>query len=253
MRSLIVVPVHNEGARLDVSRYIAFLQQHATRHLLFVDDGSTDNSADVLGRVQDRVGGQVHVERLAHNRGKAEAVRAGLLWAVEHEYAAAVYLDADLAAPLDTSELLLARLDDHPGLHCVIGSRIKLLGWRVERSELRHYLGRVFATAASITLDLPVYDTQCGAKALRLTPEMAVLLHEPFLSRWLFDVELIARIRDRFGAAAMREEPLPTWIDPGGSSVRLGDYLRAPWQLVKIRRRYPPNRAASRSAVPSRE
>jgi hypothetical protein len=92
---------------------------------------------------------------------------------------------------------------------------------------------------------LPVYDTQCGAKALRLDAGTMSTLAEPFLSRWLFDVELIARFRDALGTSTIREVPLPTWIDNGGSSLRLRDYLRAPWELWKIRRRYPPRRATA--------
>ena len=65
-------------------------------------------------------------------------------------------------------------------------------------------------------------------------------LATPFLSRWLFDVELIARLRD--AGAAMREMPLPVWEDPGGSSLRVRDFLGAPAELWRIRRRYPPSR-----------
>jgi len=131
-------------------------------------------------------------------------------------------------------------LIEMPAVSMVLGSRVKLLGWRIRRSEKRHYLGRVFATFASMALDLPVYDTQCGAKAMRASPALAAALEAPFLSRWLFDVELIARLRDALGVDALRELPLPRWEDPGGSSVGLKDFVRAPLELWRIRRRYPP-------------
>jgi dolichyl-phosphate beta-glucosyltransferase len=239
-RMALVIPAWNEARRLDDAAFLAFVRHQALVDLHFVDDGSTDATPSRLAALADAAPGRIAVRRLEANRGKAEAVRLGLREALAQGYPLVGYLDADLAAPLDTALLLREELDRFPSLAMVLGSRVKLLGWTIRRSERRHYLGRVFATFASLALALPVYDTQCGAKALRGSLAIAALLDAPFLSRWLFDVELIARLRDVAGAAALREVPLPRWEDPGGSSVRLGDFLRAPLELWRIRRRYPP-------------
>src|SRR5207249_3288358 len=73
-------------------------------------------------------------------------------------------------------------------------ARVALLGTTIERHATRHYLGRLFATAASLILDLRVYDTQCGAKAFYASPLLAAALEKPFHARWAFDVELIGRL-----------------------------------------------------------
>jgi glycosyltransferase involved in cell wall biosynthesis len=242
-RMLLVVPAWNEAQRLPRDAFLAAIQALPSVDLLLVDDGSTDDTGALLRGMADQAPGRVEVMALARNGGKAEAVRLGLLEARRRGYGLAGYVDADLAAPLDSVVPLRAALDADPARLLALGSRVKLLGWRIERSALRHYLGRVFATCASLALALPVYDTQCGAKLLRLDDRTTHLLDLPFLSRWLFDVELIARLRDAAGAAAIYEVPLPVWRDGGGSSLRIRDFVRAPFELWAIRRRYPPHAA----------
>lgn len=239
-RMALVIPAWNEARRLDDAAFLAFVASQELVDLHFVDDGSRDATPERLAALATAAPGRITVQRLDPNRGKAEAVRAGLLAVLAEGYPLVGYLDADLAAPLDTALLLRDELVRWPSVSMVLGSRVKLLGWRIRRSERRHYLGRIFATCASITLALPVYDTQCGAKAMRGGAALADALAAPFLSRWLFDVELIARLRDAMGEPALRELPLPRWEDPGGSSVGLSDFLRAPLELWRIWRRYPP-------------
>ena len=242
-RMALVIPAWNEAGRLDERAFLSFIAAQDVVDLRFVDDGSGDATPTRLAALAAAAApGRIAVQRLELNRGKAEAVRSGLLAALAEGYPLVGYLDADLAAPLDAALLLRDELCASPALAMVLGSRVKLLGWRIRRSERRHYLGRVFATCASLTLALPVYDTQCGAKAMRTSPAVAASLATPFLSRWLFDVELIARLRDELGEDALREVPLPRWEDPGGSSVGLAAFLRAPLELWRIRRRYPPRR-----------
>ncbi len=155
------------------------------------------------------------------------------------------YWDADLATPLSELPRFVDLLERSPGLEAVFGSRVRLLGHPIERRALRHGLGRVFATAVAHLLDLPVYDTQCGAKLFRVSPETEALFEEPFCTGWAFDVELLARwLRDRKAAGRndpreqIRELPLEHWRDVPGSKVRPADFLRAWLELWRIRRRY---------------
>lgn len=236
-RLAIIIPAWNEATRLQDRAFLDFVASQSLVDLRFVDDGSTDATPARLEAIRALAPDRIAVQRLTLNVGKGEAVRRGLVAALDAGYPLVGYLDADLSAPLDTALLLRDTLLADPSLALALGSRIKLLGWRVRRSERRHYLGRIFATFASLALGLAVYDTQCGAKALRAGPATAAALAAPFISRWLFDVELVARLRDAHGP--MREVPLPVWDDPGGSSVSALDFLRAPFELWRIWRRYP--------------
>jgi hypothetical protein len=155
------------------------------------------------------------------------------------------FWDADLATPLDAINDLLELLLAHKELDIVLGSRVKLLGRDIERLVVRHYLGRVFATCASVVLGLPIYDTQCGAKIFRVTPDLAGILQEPFSSRWIFDVELLARFLHLSGTEKAHGEiyefPLYRWRDVPGSKVGPLDFLTAAKELLAIWRKYPRN------------
>jgi hypothetical protein len=112
-------------------------------------------------------------------------------------------------------------------------------------NEARPYLGRVAATAISLTLGLQVHDTQCGAKPFRASPSCRALFEAPFVTGWIFDVEILARMirahRDRRGPdprSVVREVPLRAWRDVPGSKVGALDFFRAMRDLWRIRGRY---------------
>ena len=241
---VLVVPCYNEAARLDVA---AFRDHDAGSRRLafcFVNDGSHDRTLEVLQGLCREMPGRAVVLDLQQNRGKAEAVRQGMLAALGWGATIVGFWDADLATPLAELPRFCEVLDEKPEVEVVIGSRVRLLGRRIERSALRHYLGRVFATGASLTLGLPVYDTQCGAKLLRATPIARELFATPFLTRWVFDVELLARYERLVSGQEppverrIYELPLVQWTDVAGSKVRPWDFVRSGLELVRIWRAY---------------
>jgi glycosyltransferase involved in cell wall biosynthesis len=243
--TVLVVPCYDEAARLDGEAFLACAAARPWLRLLFVDDGSRDRTRERLEELRRKAPDQVEVLALPENRGKAEAVRRGLLAALDGRAALVGFWDADLATPLAELDRFVARFGRDPELEVLIGSRVRLLGREIERRPLRHYLGRVAATAVSLLIRLPVYDTQCGAKLFRDTPTLRALLAEPFLTRWLFDVELLARWLDRRAADRpragrhLRELPLGAWRDVAGTRIRAADLLRVPLDLWRIGRRHP--------------
>jgi glycosyltransferase involved in cell wall biosynthesis len=244
---VIVVPCYNEELRLPVDRFLRFLSESQVR-FVFVDDGSRDKTLDRLESLRKGYEDRVFVLRSPANLGKAEAVRMGLNFALgtfgpgqDAEYVG--YWDADLATPLDAIPQFMAVFAARPDLDMVFGSRVKLLGRHVHRRSSRHYLGRVFATVVSVMLRLPIYDTQCGAKIFRVRPGTQDLIAEPFKTRWVFDVELLARYMRQQGSpqlAAQRiyEYPLDTWEDVGGSKVKPLDFFVALRDVTRIYWKY---------------
>jgi dolichyl-phosphate beta-glucosyltransferase len=239
---MIVVPSYNEELRLPVDQFQRFLCESQV-HLVFVDDGSRDNTLDRLESIRKGHEDRVFVLRSPANQGKAEAVRMGINFALQQDAEYVGYWDADLATPLDAIQQFMTVFAERPDLDMVFGSRVKLLGRHVERRTGRHYLGRVFATVVSVMLRLPIYDTQCGAKIFRIRPETGGLTAEPFRTRWVFDVELLARYIRQQGspnAAAQRiyEYPLLVWEDVGGSKVKPFDFFVALRDVMRIYWKY---------------
>ena len=240
----VVVPCYNESARLDNEAFVAFAQRTGVR-LLFVDDGSTDDTLQILTRLAQRCPNQMRVHALTRNSGKAEAVRLGLLDACADGSTYVAFWDADLATPLDEVVAFLQLLDSRPDIDMVFGARVGLLGRSIRRRMARHYAGRVFATAASLVLGIAVYDTQCGAKMFRVSDRFVEQLREPFIGGWIFDVEMIARdVRARRGTGLPRTEsviyeyPLPVWRDVAGSKIKVRDWLVVGANLGRIYFKY---------------
>ena len=241
----LVVPCFNEAARFRAEAFARFLKLEVPVHLFLVNDGSTDGTLGLLEAFRDQHPFQVSVIDQQPNVGKGEAVRRAMRSAVlERRYRFVGFWDADLATPLDQVPRFIETLRERPQVAMVFGARVRLLGRSVMRNPLRHYLGRGFATAVSTMLRLPVYDTQCGAKLFRVSPQLEQILAEPFTSRWIFDVEMIARYMvlpgvGRAGAEqTIYELPLDAWHDIAGSKLSAMDFLKAVGELVVIRRKY---------------
>jgi len=244
--SVIVVPCYNEERRLDREAFREFLSSSPDPiFLLFVDDGSRDGTRQMLADLEAYCPERARLLPLAANAGKAEAVRRGMLQAIDWGPDSVGFWDADLATPLSTIAEFRALLATRPDSDWIFGSRVKMLGRKIDRRPLRHYLGRVFATATSVALDLGIYDSQCGAKLFRVNDPLRAVLAEPFRSRWIFDVEMLARLtaESRAGRAPLPkdcvyEAALTRWEDVAGSKVKARDFVRASVELAAIWRRH---------------
>jgi glycosyltransferase involved in cell wall biosynthesis len=238
----IIIPFYNEAKRFPAKEFLEFLQKDPETSFCLVNDGSTDETGRMLGSLHDKFPDRIQVISLSENNGKAVAVQTGMISAMQHFTCGYYgYFDADLSTRLEESFRLRSRLQEKPTLEYAFGSRIAILGYRIERKLYRHLIGRIIATFISGILHLMVYDTQCGAKLF--TQSLAARVFEkPFITRWLFDVEILARIigiygRDRVEEVVV-EVPVESWIDKGGSKISWTYGFRVLYDLMRIRNHY---------------
>ena len=238
--TIICVPCYNESRRLNKAAFLSYVNEHRDVAFLFVNDGSKDDTLNILTEFVEEHENLL-VFNLEQNGGKAEAVRQGMMYINQNFQSHYIgFWDADLATPLNELSNFMTIIQQQ-NFDMVTGLRLMRLGAKVKRKTSRHYLGRIFATFAAMILHIAVYDTQCGAKLYKaeLVP---YLFEEKFSTRWLFDIEILARYLQRYdrdkAKSCIYEYPLFTWEDKSGSQVKVKDFVKAPIELWKIRQRY---------------
>jgi len=238
--TIIVIPCYNEEKGINIEEYSTFISANPQTLLCFVDDGSKDNTLIILNSLQEKFQNHIHIIACEKNAGKAEAVRIGINYCnqnYQHQYIG--YLDADLATTLE--EFIEIKDFIKEDISFCFGSRIMRLGSTIVRENSRFLIGRIIATFISNQLQLKVYDTQCGCKVF--TKELAEkLFDKPFISRWLFDVELFHRMKKIYGkenaVPKMYEVPLKSWIEKGDSKVKFTYFFKLWLDLYQIGKQY---------------
>jgi dolichyl-phosphate beta-glucosyltransferase len=240
----VIVPCHNEAQRLQRAEFRRFVAHHPSVSFLFVNDGSTDATLNLLNEMAAADSVHFSVLHLAKNCGKAEAVRQGVEQAAHGTSKYLGYWDADLATPLDAIPVFMAALDRLPQIEIVIGTRLRLAGRNIQRKPLRRVLGALFSRVTGFVVGARLRDTQCGAKLFRNSADIRGAFSSPFGSRWIFDVELIARLMKLRVAEPQAlqnwvyEMPLDLWQDVVGSKLKRGDFVKAIGELASIWWRY---------------
>jgi dolichyl-phosphate beta-glucosyltransferase len=241
----IVVPAYNESARLpqtlgSIDHFI--VDSHLTVELLVVDDGSTDDTSQIA-QSHNSSAARFAVMSLPH-RGKASAVRAGMLAATGRHV---LFTDADLSTPITYATKLTEALDG--GADVAIGSREGIGATRVGEPAYRHIMGRVFNAVVRLLAVPGINDTQCGFKAFRQEAAQNIfsrtLLHAgegpvqgPRVTG--FDVEVLFLAR-QVGYTVV-EVPV-YWEHVAGSKVQplpdsfrmFADVLRVRWNALRGR------------------
>jgi len=220
----LIIPVFNEESRLEESlKKIIEYNRKLNAELIFVDDGSTDGTLAILEEYKKSK--MLRVVRVWPNRGKGNAVRSGVLASHGNHI---LFMDADLATPLDEIPRILALAAESD---IVIGSR-NLRHNNVHRKFIRLIAGKLFDLFKKIIIPLPVSDSQCGFKIFTREAAFA-LFPKSKIERWSFDAEILY-LASKLGFS-IRELPV-RWEEKEGSRVKLlRDAVLMTKDLIRIR------------------
>src|SRR5665213_227705 len=226
----VVIPAYNEGARIEaalerVTSCIAARGWDA--EILEVDDGSVDATPAIVARWMERYP-RLHLIQNPGNKGKGYSVRNGLLQAAGE---VVMFTDADLSAPMEEAERLLAALAD--GADVAIGSRwMEKARQTIHQPLYRRFFGRCFNWVTRTVMGLPFKDTQCGFKAFK-RPVAQVIFRLQRIERWGFDPEILFIAR-KLGYE-IREVPVTWGHDERSRMSYLKDGMKMLEEMAVIR------------------
>lgn len=233
----VVIPCYNEGDRLSHDIFKAFTNKNLGYHLCFVNDGSTDNTLEALEYLRDGNESHMSIVNCEKNRGKAEAVRQGVLHlSSDRQLDYIGYLDADLSTDFKDFDDLVSTIAESK-FKIVSGSRMSRMGADITKESARKIISKTINLIIRSILKMPFNDTQCGAKIMHRDIALN-MFNKPFITKWLFDVEIFMRMRAYYGKEKVQglicEQPLKRWIHADGSKLSLKDSFQIIGQLGKI-------------------
>lgn len=232
----IIIPCYNEGKRLEYKN-IEFLILNSEIDIYFANDGSVDDTLELINSYAQKNLNRCHVLDFKKNSGKANTIYKAINQINQEEkYDFIGYFDADFSTP---SNEIVRLVEDLNKLRCefLIGSRILLLNSGIKRKQYRHIIGRIIITLINLKFKLGIYDTQCGSKLFSKTI-IHKAFNKPFYTSWLFDVEIFIRLKKQNLLISGVETPVYNWIDVDGSKLGFKSGFKILRELFLLIKRY---------------
>lgn len=232
----IIIPCYNEEKRIR-EEFLNRLLDWPGADLYLANDGSRDSTPELIYRMAANSEGRIFALDYKKNSGKANTIFKAVNDIVaKGVYTHIGYFDADFSTPPHEILRMLDEAAKNPEKF-ILGSRIVLLNSKIDRKTYRHYIGRIIVTIINFKFTLGIYDTQCGAKLFPVSMA-GKAFDKPFLTSWLFDVEVFLRLKKAGLLEHGKEMPLNEWKDVEGSKLNWKDGFKIFKELVILFRNY---------------
>ena len=232
-RKIAIIPTYNE--KENIERIIrAVFNLEGEYHILIIEDGSPDGTADIVKRLQEEFPNKLFVIERQGKLGLGTAYIAGFKWCIEHEYDYIFEMDADFSHnPADLPKLYQACAD---GADLAIGSRycngISVINWPIERVIMSYYASVYVRTV----LGMKVYDTTAGFKCYKRKVLETINLDNIKMKGYGFQIEM--KYTTYKLGFKIQEVPI-IFVDrtEGTSKMSSGIFGEAFWGVLKLKTR----------------
>lgn len=228
---LVIIPTYNEKENAErIVRKVMAL--HGDFHVLVIDDGSPDGTAQIVKKLQTEFQGRLHLIERGGKQGLGTAYLTGFKWALTHHYQYIFEMDADFSHnPDDLLRLYEAAVN---GADVVIGSRysngISVVNWPISRVLMSYFASKY----VRFVLGMKVYDTTAGFICYRRRILEKIDLDHIHMKGYGFQIEM--KYTAYKLAGKLQEIPV-IFIDrkEGVSKMSGGIFGEAFWGVIKLR------------------
>jgi dolichyl-phosphate beta-glucosyltransferase len=187
MKIAVILPVYNEANCIEQTfdTILEFTQKNHAYNFIIVNDGSTDNTLQILeNKLKGFPTGHINLISYSNRQGKGYAVKKGC---EDADADCICFMDGDLAYSLEHLEPLVEKLEK---FDVVIGCR------NLDRENfrnltlLRKIAGKIFNFISRVILNLKYKDMQAGLKGFNKIPAQEIFKRQT-LTGFSFDAELL--------------------------------------------------------------
>lgn len=233
-RKIVIIPTYNEKENIEkIIRAVFSLD--GNYHILVIEDGSPDGTAQIVKRLQEEFSDRLHMIERQGKLGLGTAYITGFKWSVEHGYDYIFEMDADFSHnPNDLPRLYEACATG--GADLAIGSRycngISVINWPIGRVIMSYYASVYVRTV----LGMKVYDTTAGFKCYKRNVLETIDLDKVKMKGYGFQIEMkYSTFKLGF---KIKEVPI-IFVDrtEGTSKMSSGIFGEAFWGVMKLKLR----------------
>ncbi|MBO5719237.1 MAG: polyprenol monophosphomannose synthase [Bacteroidales bacterium] len=187
--AVVIIPTYNEKENIEAIIRAVFTLPQAF-HILIVDDGSPDGTADIVKSLQQEFSEELHIIERSGKLGLGTAYICGFKWAIEHKYDYIFEMDADFSHnPKDLLRLYKACSEE--GADAAIGSRyinrlVNVVNWPIGRVLMSYYA----SAYVRLVTGLRIFDTTAGFMCYRREVLETIELDKIRFKGYAFQIEM---------------------------------------------------------------